>query len=108
MIRTIKALHTIIWVIMVTAILYILYAGIVNKFNLWLYISIGLILLETITLAINKWSCPLTPIARKYTKDRKDNFDIYLPEWLTRHNKTIFTILFLMGLTLVIINWIRR
>lgn len=108
MIKTIKTVHTIIWAIMVAAIIYTLYAGITNTFNVWLYVSIGLVLFETITLAINRWSCPLTPIAKKYTKDRKDNFDIYLPEWIARHNKTIFTILFLIGLVLVIINWIRR
>lgn len=31
--------------------------------------SIGLVLFETITLAINKWSCPLTLIAKKYTRN---------------------------------------
>lgn len=108
MIKTIKFIHTIIWVIMASAIFYTVYAGITNTFNNLLYISIGLILLETLTLAINRWSCPLTPIAKNYTKDRKDNFDIYLPEWLARHNKTIFTALFLIGLILVIINWVRR
>jgi hypothetical protein len=28
--------------------------------------------------------CPLTGIAARYTDDRRDNFDIYLPPWLAR------------------------
>jgi hypothetical protein len=34
--------------------------------------------------------CPLTAVAVRYTVDRRDNFDIYLPEWLARRNKPIF------------------
>lgn len=104
MLKTIKVIHTIIWAIMASAVFYILYAGILNIYNKLLLICIGLIILESFILFINKWTCPLTPIARKYTKDNNDNFDIYLPNWLAKHNKVIFTVLFLIGLILVIFN----
>jgi hypothetical protein len=36
------------------------------------------------------------------TENRTDNFDLYLPIWLARHNKTIFGSLFLAGEMLVL------
>ena len=102
MIKFIKLIHTIIWAIMVAAILYIVYCGLTNSYNPLLWFSIGLIILEGLTLIIFKWHCPLTLIAKKYTGERQDNFDIYLPIFWARHTKTIFSILFVLGLILVI------
>ena len=93
---------------MATGACYILYAGITNTFNTYLSISLVLLVFETLVLIINKWTCPLTPIAEKYTTNRKDNFDIYLPNWLAKYNKTIFGIIFLAGLSLVLFNWLKN
>lgn len=101
MIKFIKITHTLIWAVMVSAILYIVYCGLTDRVNLLLYLSIGLIFAEGLTLLINKWSCPLTSIARKYTADRQDNFDIYLPKYLAKYTKTIFSALFVIGLILL-------
>ena len=106
MIKFIKIIHTIIWAIMVAAILYILYCGLTNQFNLLLWISIGLIFLEGLALLLNKWRCPLTSIAAQYTPDRTDNFDIYLPIFLAKYTKTVFSALFVIGLFIVIFNMI--
>lgn len=104
MIKLIKSIHTFIWFIMVSAILYTLYAGFTNTQNVMLLISVSLVILKTGIPIINKLACPLTSIARKYTNDKNDNFDIYLPNWLAKHNKTIFGILFALGMILVISN----
>jgi hypothetical protein len=53
---------------------------------------------EVLVLAFNRWRCPLTDVAARHTSDRRDNFDIYLPEWLARHNKVIFGTLYVAGL----------
>lgn len=107
MLKTIKLIHTIIWLVMVAAIFYILFAGITNTFNIWLGLSISLLVFETLVLLINGWTCPLTPMARKYTTEEKENFDIYLPNWIAKHNKIIFGALFILGLLLVSINLIK-
>ena len=39
----------------------------------------------------------MTDLAAKYTADRSPNFDIYMPNWLAVHNKTIFSALFLVN-----------
>ena len=52
--------------------------------------------------------CPLTNFAARYAHERTDNFDIYLPVWLARHNKSIFGFQFVMGELILIWRWIRR
>lgn len=104
MLTLIKSAHTIVWVIVVSAISYVFYAGIMNIMDTLLWVSIGVVFMEGIVLLSYGWQCPFTPWAMKYTDNRKANFDIYLPEWLARHNKTIFTILFIIGVLLVTYN----
>ncbi|PKM87692.1 hypothetical protein CVU83_02745 [Candidatus Falkowbacteria bacterium HGW-Falkowbacteria-2] len=98
----VKTTHTIVWAVMAAATLYIVYCGYMNTLTPLLWFSIGLIMFEGIVLLINKWSCPLTAVAGKYTEDRRDNFDIYLPLYIARYNKIIFTTLFIIGIILVI------
>jgi hypothetical protein len=49
--------------------------------------------------------CPLTDVAARYTDERADNFDIYLPLWLARYNKQIFGPLFAAGLLFTLARW---
>lgn len=102
MIRLIKIIHTIVWAVMVSAILYIFYCGWTNNFNLLLWLSIALILGEGVVLIFNDWHCPFTDVAKKYTDDRQDNLDIYLPNFIAKYNRLIFTIIFFVGIILVI------
>lgn len=87
----VKTIHTLIWLFFNVVIFYMLYAVIVNKLDKWLWIGYGLIFLEGITLLVFKFFCPLTLIARKYSTSTRDNFDIYLPNWLAKYNKLIYT-----------------
>lgn len=59
-------------------------------------------------LLVNGWSCPLTAVASRYTERREDNFDIYLPRWLAKHNKIIFTPLFVAGAVYTVFEWWRH
>ena len=75
---------------------YMAYAVIINKIDKFIWIGIGLIVLEGIVLMQFNKMCPLTVIARKYSDSTKDNFDIYLPNWLAKWNKLIYTTLFVL------------
>jgi len=103
---SIKLIHTIIWLIFASAIMYVCYAGAFNKVNRLVWFCIGAVLFEGIVLLINKSKCPLTPIASKYTNNRSANFDIFLPEWFAKYNKILFTSIFLVGLCLVLWRFI--
>ena len=101
----IKLLHTAIWLFFAGCIVAIPIAGAWSEFR-WAAILIGLVLVECAVLAVNRGACPLTDLASRYTEDRKDNFDIYLPLWLARHNKTIFGTLFVAGGLFVLGRWL--
>jgi len=96
-----KTIHSIIWVFFNGVIFYLYYAVITNNIDKWVWICIGVILLEGIVLLIFKRSCPITLIARKYSNSTKDNFDIFLPNWIARYNKLIYTTLFAIALIIL-------
>ncbi len=100
----IKLLHTLIWCFFVSVIFYILYAGIWNRVTAFTWFAIGLVVGEGIILLLFNMFCPLTVLARRYSDSTKDNFDIFLPNWLARHNKLIFTSLYLIGVMIVLIR----
>lgn len=98
----IKTTHTVIWLFFNVVIFYMLYAVIVNKLDKWLWIGYCLIILEGLTLLIFKMVCPLTLMARNYSNSAKDNFDIFLPNWLAKYTKLIYTaILIIISIIMV-------
>lgn len=97
----IKSIHSLIWVFYNVVIFYLLYAVIIGRIDVWVWICIGLVLLEGIVLLAFRWYCPLTLIARNYSDSTRENFDIFLPEWLARHNKFIYTSLFVLALIIL-------
>ena len=98
----VKIIHTIVWLFFNVVIFYLLYAVIVNKIDKWVWICIGLVLIEGLVLLLFKMFCPLTIIARKYSDSSKDNFDIFLPNWLAKHNKLIYTSIFVVAILILI------
>lgn len=92
----IKLIHTLIWVFFNVVLGYMAYAILADKLGWWLWIAIALIVAEAIVLVIFKMKCPLTLLARRYSDSEADNFDIYLPNWLAKYNKSIYTIIFLL------------
>lgn len=87
----IKIIHTAIWVFFNLVIFYMLYAASANKLDLWLWIGYGFVSLEGVILLTFRFVCPLTLIARKYSNSTRDNFAIYLPNWLSKYTFSIYT-----------------
>jgi hypothetical protein len=104
---TIKLVHTVIWLFFVVVIFYVLYCGITDNVTIYTWIGIAMVIGEGLTLLIFKMFCPLTLIARKYSDSEKDNFDIFLPNWLAKYNKIIFTSIFVLGLVFVLYHTIK-
>ncbi|HYV91650.1 MAG TPA: hypothetical protein VE978_07705 [Chitinophagales bacterium] len=104
----VKLIHSIVWLLLATTTFYILYSGLFNRITPYTWIAIAMIVGEGIVLLIYKWTCPLTVIARKYSDSQKDNFDIFLPNWLAKHNKTIFTTIFFAGIILVLYRMLSQ
>lgn len=102
--QSIKLLHTAVWLLFVLCIMAIPILGYVGHFG-QAAVLVCIVLVEVLVLVINGLRCPLTGIAARYTEDRSDNFDIYLPVWIARHNKTVFGILFVLGSLFTLARW---
>jgi hypothetical protein len=93
----IKLIHTVIWAFFAACVAAVPVLALMRRCK-WAGISIAIVMAEILVLELNGGRCPLTNVAARYTRDRADNFDIYLPVYLARHHKTIFGTLFLAGL----------
>ena len=66
---------------------------------------LAFVFVEVLVLLVNRRRCPMTDMAAHCTEDRRANFDIYLPEWLARHNQTIFGALYLFDVLFAFFVW---
>jgi hypothetical protein len=92
----IKLIHTLVWLFFNLVLVYLFYAAMTGQVDIKFWVGIGLISLECIILIFNRWTCPLSPMARKYTASTADNFDIFLPNWLAKYNIPIYSTLFVI------------
>jgi len=104
--KTIKAVHTLAWALFAGCIFAIPFVSWQGEHAAAAWLS-AIVFAEVLVLALNKWSCPLTAVAARYTEDRRSNFDIYLPEWLAKYNKQIFGPLYVAGVVFALANWTR-
>jgi len=102
--RAVKLLHTTVWAIFAACIVALPIVAAAGLFNIALTL-IAFVSVEIAVLVVNGLRCPLTAVAARYTDDRRDNFDIYLPLWVARHNKTIFGSLFVAGVLYTFVAW---
>jgi hypothetical protein len=102
----VKVIHTVVWALFVSCILAVPVAALTAHLC-WALALTLLVLLECGVLVANRWRCPLTDVASRYTDDRADNFDIYLPRWLARYNKQVFGTLFAAGVLVLLWRWLR-
>jgi hypothetical protein len=101
MLTAIKLLHTTVWALLAGCILALPITGLKRRFD-WAVILTVIIAAECGVLALNAGRCPLTDLAARFTAERTDNFDIYLPIWLARYNKPIFGSLFVINEVIVL------
>jgi hypothetical protein len=102
--RAVKLTHTAVWAIFATCIVLIPVFALRGE-HARAAVMIAIVFVEVLVLIANGGRCPLTAVAARYTQDRRANFDIYLPEWLARHNKSVFGVLYLAGIALTWMSW---
>jgi hypothetical protein len=100
----VKVIHTLVWAFFVLCILAIPFCTLRAHYA-QATVFIGIVGVEVLVLAFNAWTCPLTRVAARHTTERRANFDIYLPEWLARHNKVIFGALYVGAVVFTLIRW---
>jgi hypothetical protein len=102
--RAVKFAHTVVWAFFAGCIVAIPVFAWQRRFGVVASLTAA-VLVEIVVLILNQWRCPLTLVAAQFTDERQGNFDIYLPNWLARHNKTVFGWLFLLSLLFSIARW---
>ena len=102
----IKTVHTLVWALFAGCIVAIPYASWRGEHRAAAWLT-AIVFVEVTVLALNGMRCPLTAWAARYTTERRDNFDIYLPLWLARHNKSIFGALYIAGAAFALVRWLR-
>jgi len=102
--RAVKLVHTIAWALFAGCIIAIPIVAWRGEFETAVLL-IAVVSFECVVLAANRMRCPLTDVAARYTDERHDNFDIYLPLWLARYNKLIFGSLFATGVLFTLVRW---
>ena len=102
--RVVKLVHTLAWILFAGCIVVLPIVAWQRNF-LAAAVLIAVVLVEVLVLLANRFRCPLTAVAARYTDDRRDNFDIYLPLWIARYNKHIFGTLFVAGVLFTLMVW---
>jgi hypothetical protein len=104
--NAIKVAHTVVWAVLAGCTLAIPLAAWRGEHlaAMWLAVIVSG---EIAVLGLNRWRCPLTSVAARYTVDRRANFDIYLPEWLAKNNKIIFGFIYVVGVVYALARWVR-
>ena len=100
--RAVKVLHTLAWALFAGCIVALPVVAWQRDF-VAAAVLIAVVSVEVLVLIANGWRCPLTDVAARYTDERQDNFDIYLPLWIARYNKQIFGTLFVAGIVLTLV-----
>ena len=101
----VKVAHTLVWALFAGCIVAIPVVSLQGRHAAAAVLA-AIVAGEVIVLVANGFRCPLTAVAARYTDDRRANFDIYLPEWLARHNQAIFGTLYFAGCALALAHWV--
>jgi hypothetical protein len=100
--RVVKVVHTLAWALFAGCIVALPVVAWQGDFAA-AAVLIAVVSFEVLVLIANRWRCPLTDVAARFTDDRHDNFDIYLPLWIARYNKEIFGTLFVAGILVTLV-----
>jgi hypothetical protein len=102
--HAVKTTHTAIYLTMVAAIFYTLFAAITQSYTPWLYTALALLMIESAVFLGNGMKCPLTALARQYGDPKGYVGDTFLPEKYTRYTFRVFGALFAIALLILIFN----
>lgn len=102
----VRAVHSLIYLGMAVSTVAVLYAGITGRSGWWLWLAIGLLVIEGVALAANGMTCPLTSLAVRYGAEKGHAFDTFLPEEVAGYMFRFFGALMLVGLVLLVVRWL--
>lgn len=102
----VRAVHSVIYVVMASAALAMLWAGVTGAKGVWLQIAQALVAGEAVIFVSSGMRCPLTAVAERYGASRDGAiFDTFLPDSITRHTLAVFGPIILVAAVLLVLRW---
>jgi hypothetical protein len=105
MIWVIRLIHTLIALIGIAATAIIYLSAISQTYNLWLYLSLGALLIEVIAVILNRGDCPFLFVSRKYGDDKK-LLELFLPKNVAKRMFKVIFIVILIGYLLLLFRFL--
>jgi predicted Na+-dependent transporter len=102
----IKLTHTLIFFFASACILYVVYCGVVDKANNYLWSALGIVFLIGLVYAANGFECPLATLVHQLA-GRRNVPDIFFPDWFANKIMAVSTLIYLVGVALVSRNLYR-
>ncbi len=94
----IKSIHTAIFAVNSTSVLYVFVTGVRGRSTRWTLPASLIVLAEGAVFFGNHWRCPLTQLTEKLGAAKGQVTDIFLPHWFAQRIPQIYTPLFIIGL----------
>ena len=98
----IKSIHTAIFAVNSTSVLYVFVTGLRGRSTRRTVPAILIVLTEGAVFFGNHWRCPLTQWTEKLGATKGQISDIFLPRWFAMRIPQIYTPLFIIGLVSLI------
>ena len=96
----IKAIHSLIFLVLQTSIFYLVYKGLRGETDRKSAVVTTVVGAECLIYAGNGFRCPLTGLAENLGAESGSVTDIFLPKWLAANVARIYTPLFALALFL--------
>jgi hypothetical protein len=100
----IKIVHTVAFWVLSLCVLYALYSGIADGITMWTWVAVGVLLVESVVLAVSGWTCPLTILAERCGAARGSVADIFLPAWFADRIFPVCGTMYGLALLLILIR----
>ncbi|MDR3510006.1 MAG: hypothetical protein P4L73_00090 [Caulobacteraceae bacterium] len=102
----VRTVHTVIYLVMAASTFFVIYAALAGVRGEGLWVSLGLLTIESVVFVGNGLKCPLSAVAVRYGAGKGPLFDTFLPEKITRHTFQVFGPLIFLGLVLLGARWL--
>ena len=100
----IKAVHTVIFVVLSACVLFALYSSVSGRITGWTWAAVVLVVVESIVLVSCGWRCPLTILAERLGATRGAVTDIFLPRWFADRIFPICGTTFLIAVGILVVR----
>ncbi len=104
----IKSIHLTLFILMILSLFYALYCAIANVYNWLLLAAMIMILIDGLSIALNKGRCPLTTLAERHGAANGAVTHLIVGSWAARYVFKFFIVLFIIELIWLAVGYFTR